>query len=439
MRSSNPASCSRSSSAGSIGQRLRPRDNGPDPVADLLDRQASDTVERPLGQLEGAPGIHAAGVEFLPAGEGGVDEAAAASRSSRASESAGTPTGAGTSRSRCKARPAGPAGLRRPARRPGRPGGRRSRRGRGSATRTRSPSRRTRNRGSPIVRSTSTAARTTAGASRVRSAPPRPSRGRRGSPRPAPGRSSPRPLPDEPGDVAPQLRDAGSFAQRSWNLPTTWPTRARVTFEEAGDIGLARPGFRSALRPRQHVGSSSSDLSARRLSILRQQPLGQQIDAQSSQDRGRSPFLDSSSTAAVPRMTPSAEPLAQDLDRRRDLPPRLVAHPAKPEQPPHRDGEQVFDGQDVGPVQRVGRPRAQAQLVDRRVEGRLASNSRRVGLVFVVRERAGLARCPRSSAATPAASPRRCRTARGRRAATPCGRTRSASPAGSRRTARRRW
>ena len=53
-------------------------------LADLLDRQLGRAEERPVGQLEGALGRHAARVELQPARHGCAREAAAARRTRRA-------------------------------------------------------------------------------------------------------------------------------------------------------------------------------------------------------------------------------------------------------------------------------------------------------------------------------------------------------------------
>ena len=52
-------------------------------------------------------------------------------------------------------------------------------------------------------------------------------------------------------------------------------------------------------------------------------------------------------------------------------------------------GEQVFDGEDVGPIQGVGGPRAQPQLGDRRIVGRGGQQLAKLRLVGLVGNRPG--------------------------------------------------
>ena len=76
---------------------------------------------------------------------------------------------------------------------------------------------------------------------------------------------------------------------------------------------------------------------------------------------------------------------AAEISRRVRLP-----TPRSRESTPHRHGEQVFDGEDVGPIQGVGGPGAQAQLGDRRIVGRGGQQLAELGLVGLVGNRTRL-------------------------------------------------
>ena len=62
------------------------------------------------------------------------------------------------------------------------------------------------------------------------------------------------------------------------------------------------------------------------------------------------------------------EPVAEDAEGGGDLPARLGADAAHPLEPGPVGGEEIADGEDVGPVEGVGGPGAEAKGGDRRLE-----------------------------------------------------------------------
>ena len=81
-----------------------------------------------------------------------------------------------------------------------------------------------------------------------------------------------------------------------------------------------------------------------------------------------------------------AQPLAEDSGGEDHLAAGFLADPRHPLEPPGGDREQVFDGQDAGPVQGVGRAGPQAELGDRRFERRAGEQFAERLLVVVVGE-----------------------------------------------------
>ena len=122
------------------------------------------------------------------------------------------------------------------------------------------------------------------------------------------------------------------------------------------------------------------------------QAVGQEVDAQRGEVQHFGRRLRLVRGGRFPRRR--AQPLTEDLYGRGNLSPGLVADAPQPQQPTHRGGEQVLDGEDVGPIEGVGGPRAQPQLGNRRIVGRAGQQLAELEPRRPGRKSAPARRCP---------------------------------------------